>query len=524
MDYKATALSSKRPERPKKRSLTIEGMPPELRQAIWQLTLNNNRIVTIQGPIDRSDDLWTPTTAQDFSASFEKIEAPAVSFESRAIAKKEYTIRFENDMKNSVYFNGERDILKFTDTTFMEIVYHQSGDIWKNEDTHIAGVQRIVIDMRDARDMLTMTGRSIALILLLRATQKFYTLRQIFLQPTFPVDSAREEEWRVFFADLMRNREREYGRFVDGHYWQIPEIVLVSLEDDPDLLKAVQRSSSDPSTSPESDGNGIFARVPRELEDQIWSLVPTGTGPRLIEITADLTMPPCRDQDGRFEFGEKQFEIKIINHGKSLARRDSNSFPPPSPSQDLNSKAFNLSHNRFRFDYKIKNPQIVNIAQDIFFFDGLDRLDDYVEATRGITESVTLSSQPRCYPTIQNAVVRVCLNMGGPESESYASWLKNLRSQPDFHKSILTTILPELLQPISRVKGLKSIYLLVNEEEIPGDGPIERIDGRLMELLVRDDKLRRCYEDDFQLPEVLCLTMEEFTREFGRVSRRLCAA
>lgn len=291
-------------------------------------------------------------------------------------------------------------------------------------------------------------------------------------------------------------------------------------------MSTTHHAGSNTSKSPETNGTCIFGSIPRQLEDQIWSLVPAGSGPRFIEIIADPTIRPYRDQDGRLKFGEKQFEIRIKTPGKSLTPQDSTGSSSPATSfQALNSRAANLSHNRFSFDYKIKNPHIVNIAQDIFFFNGLDTLEGYVDITRAIIiKSATLDSQPHCYPTIQNIVVLLCLNMGDPGSGSYASWLKHLRSQTDFHRFILKLILPELLQSISKAQGLKKIYLLVNKEEIPGEGLIERVNCWLMNLLAEDDELRRGYGDNFKITEVFCLTMNVFTRKFGRVSRRLGGA
>ncbi|KAI9642814.1 hypothetical protein NHQ30_008547 [Ciborinia camelliae] len=256
--------------------------------------------------------------------------------------------------------------------------------------------------------------------------------------------------------------------------------------------------SSEASKSSYTNGTGPFARIPRELEDQIWSLVPANPGPQFVDINV---VPDV----------EKQFEITIAIGNLS---------------ESLNSRAFNLSPNRFRFDYKIKNPEFVNIAQDIFYFYGFDTLDDYVEATGAIiTQADTLNSQPQCYPTIQNIAVRLsysdCLASG---PDSFEKWLnesshncliRNPHNCPaDIHKFILEDILAGLLPPISKFGGFKKIYVEVEKEYMPGEGPIERVDGRLKDLLAEDAELRERYGDNVRMPEVLCLTVEEFVKEF----------
>lgn len=55
---------------------------------------------------------------------------------------------------------------------------------------------------------------------------------------------------------------------------------------------------------------------------------------------------------------------------------------------------------------------------------------------------------------------------------------------------------------------------------MPGPGPVERIDGRLMDLFAEDDELQSRYGKGLRMSEVVCLTMMEFPGELARVCRR----
>ncbi|KAF7882557.1 uncharacterized protein EAF02_005920 [Botrytis sinoallii] len=246
-------------------------------------------------------------------------------------------------------------------------------------------------------------------------------------------------------------------------------------------MSSEQQAQSESSNSSNIDSTGSFVNLPRELDDMIWSQVPTG---------------------------EKQFKMKIKLSGN--------------PNRlVLNARAVILSHHRHMFDYKITNPQIVNTAKDTFMFNGISQLNEYVQHTGAtITQTGAVESEPACYPTMQNLVVTLSLDIGNPGSEPYLVWLNRLREEIDFNKSILEKILRELLESVSKVQSLKKIYLLTEEEQMPGPRLVERIDGRLMDLFAEDDELQRRYGEGLRMPEVVCLTKMEFPVELVRVARR----
>ncbi|TGO12199.1 hypothetical protein BTUL_0093g00480 [Botrytis tulipae] len=246
-------------------------------------------------------------------------------------------------------------------------------------------------------------------------------------------------------------------------------------------MSSAQQTQSESSNPSNTGSTRSFAGLPRELDDIIWSQVPTTSGPRLIEIHADPTI----------QTGEKQFKMEIgfyRNPDRLL----------------LNARAVILSHNRHMFDHKITNPQIVNTAKDTFIFNGISQLDEYVQHTGAIiTKTGAVDSQSVCYPTMQNLVVRLSLDIGYPGSEPYLVWLNRLREEIDFDKFILEKILREILESVSKVQSLKKIYLLTEEEKMPGPRLVERIDGRLMDLFAEDDELQSRYGEGLRIPEII---------------------
>ncbi|KAF7918137.1 uncharacterized protein EAE97_011908 [Botrytis byssoidea] len=259
-----------------------------------------------------------------------------------------------------------------------------------------------------------------------------------------------------------------------------------------------QSESSNPSNTSSTSSTRSFASLPRELDDIIWSQVPIISGPRLIEIRADPTV----------QSGEKQFKMKIEFCGN--------------PNRlVLNARAVILSHNRYMFDHKITNPQIINTAQDTFIFSGISQLDEYVQHTGAIiTKTGAVDSESVCYSKMQNLVVKLSLDIGYPGSEPYLVWLNRLREEIDFDKFILEKILREILEFVSKVQSLKKIYLLTEEEKMPGPRLVERIDGRLMDLFAKDDELQSRYSKGLRMPKIVCLTTMQFPRELKRVCRR----
>ncbi|TGO77447.1 hypothetical protein BELL_0108g00260 [Botrytis elliptica] len=136
-------------------------------------------------------------------------------------------------------------------------------------------------------------------------------------------------------------------------------------------------------------------------------------------------------------------------------------------------------------------------------FNGISRLNEYVQHTGAIiTQTGAVDSEPACYPTMQNLVVRLFLDIGNPGSEPCSVWLNRLREEIDFDKFILEKILRELLESVSKVQSLKKIYLLTEEEQMPGPELFERIDGRLMDLFAEDDELQRRYGEGLRMTEV----------------------
>lgn len=187
-------------------------------------------------------------------------------------------------------------------------------------------------------------------------------------------------------------------------------------------MSSAQQTESESSNPSSTDSIGSFASLPRELDDLIWSQVPITSGPRLFEIGADPTV----------QAGEKQFKMQIEFDGN-----------PDRPI--LNARAVILSHNRYMFDHKITNPQIVNTAKDTFMFNRISQLNEYVQHTGAIiTKTGAVESEPASYPTMQNLLVRLYLNIGDPGSEPYSVWLNRLREEVNFNEFILEKILHEI--------------------------------------------------------------------------------
>ncbi|CAD6445182.1 cbe703ae-d484-408b-ac94-f4d4f5c03ada-CDS [Sclerotinia trifoliorum] len=234
-------LTLKPPELATEISSNIKCLPLELSQMIWKSTLTVNRIITIRWGHTSHRDLGRRCLAKDLHASYERVEALTVSSQSRAIAQSEYRLCFGNDMRNPIFFNSERDILKFTSLTFTQIVHYPKNNVWSNSSIRAANVKRIAIGMENDPNMALYTSTSLELNLLRWATLRFCTLEQIFIQPVFAFDSFCETVFRARFQEVMRDYQELFEPLRHLQEYRIPEIFLVCLQCDPNLSKAVRR-------------------------------------------------------------------------------------------------------------------------------------------------------------------------------------------------------------------------------------------------------------------------------------------
>ncbi|KAF7918136.1 uncharacterized protein EAE97_011907 [Botrytis byssoidea] len=227
MDSQPPPLSSKQTTHKEGGSLTIHNLPPEICQAIWQA----------------NQDLGKETIANDFHATYDKIEALEVSSESRTLTLKDYKLCFGKDMRHPIYFNGNRDFLKFTSLTLAEITYYSTGDVWNTDRVRAANIKRIVVKMPNDFNVLTHPSVICEPVLLCCATLLFATLETIFVQPSFVMNQHSEATFRARFERGMQGiqeKNKYSGPLRDGEPYNIPEIVFVCSQCDPDFLKAYQ--------------------------------------------------------------------------------------------------------------------------------------------------------------------------------------------------------------------------------------------------------------------------------------------
>ncbi|KAF7946357.1 hypothetical protein EAE96_009356 [Botrytis aclada] len=163
-------------------------------------------------------------------------------------------------------------------------------------------------------------------------------------------------------------------------------------------MSSIQQIPSESTNPSNADSTGTFASLPRELDDMIWSQVSVISDPRMIEIFTDRA-----DQTGEKRF---KLRIKISGYPKCLSS---------------NARVVILSHNRYMFDHKIINSQIVNAAKDVFMFSSVSQLNEYVRHTGAIINKTdAMDSKPACYPTMQNIVVKLFLDIEYLGSEPYS--------------------------------------------------------------------------------------------------------
>lgn len=240
MSFKQPPSAFKQPEHTKESTLTIGGLPAELSQKIWKLTINKNRVITIRCNYDDSHPLNDPCSAKNLNASYERIAALAVCSESRVIAKGYYKICFENRMRHPLYFDNTRDILNFDTDTLARLRLHWL-DVWDLATIQSLGLRRIILDMKIGHNIMGRSDESRALQLLSQATKVFGTLEQIFVQPAFAIDWHAEKLFRESFMKVVKERRGCGGFFFGSHVYKVPQTFLVCLECDPDLTKASQR-------------------------------------------------------------------------------------------------------------------------------------------------------------------------------------------------------------------------------------------------------------------------------------------
>ncbi|KAF7882556.1 uncharacterized protein EAF02_005919 [Botrytis sinoallii] len=185
MDSQPLPLYPKKTTHKEGGSLTIQSLPPELSQAIWKLSLNNNRFIKIHWAYKTNDDLHRNSVANDFYATYDKIEVLEVSSESRTLALKNYKLCLGKDIRHPIYINGNKDIPRFTNLTLTQITYSSHVDgVWGVLSVQAASIKRIAVEMRndsnifEARRSLTEVGLLVSAILL------FATLETIFVQPS----------------------------------------------------------------------------------------------------------------------------------------------------------------------------------------------------------------------------------------------------------------------------------------------------------------------------------------------------
>ncbi|TGO45926.1 hypothetical protein BCON_0355g00050 [Botryotinia convoluta] len=318
-------------------------------------------------------DLGEEYDANEFHATYEIIEALEVSSESRTLALKYYKFCFGNELRHPIYFNSDKDILKFTKLALGKIAYFSTRDVWNTGSWRAANVKRVAVEMQNDVNFFVHPNER---TLLVHATLLFGILETIFVQPSFVIGPSSEAAFRAKFEKQVELYLDDLGLPSDGELHNVPEIVI-------------------------------------------------------------------------------------------------------------------------------------------------SQLDEYVQHTEAvITKTAAANSEPACFPTMQNLVVTLFLDIGNPGPEPYLVWLNRLRKELDFNKFILKNILRELLESVSKVQSLKKIYLLTEEEQMPGPGPVQRIDGRLMDLFAEDNQLQSRYGEGLRMPEVVCLTIMEFPEELARVIHR----
>ncbi|TEY50421.1 hypothetical protein BOTCAL_0277g00190 [Botryotinia calthae] len=234
MDSQPLPVSSKQNSDIQGSSLTIQSFPRELSRAICQLSLSDNRVMTIHWVRGRLGDL---PVANEFHATYDKIEALEVSSESRTLALENYKLCFSNDMRHPVYFNSNKDILKFTNFTLKWIAFSSLRDVWKIESLRDANVKRIAVDLRSDVDLLPCRFEQ---AMLCHATVQFATLETVFVQPSCVIDSSSEATFRARFKEQMEDYQLCYDPR-KGKSYNIPEIVFICFQCDPNLSKACQR-------------------------------------------------------------------------------------------------------------------------------------------------------------------------------------------------------------------------------------------------------------------------------------------
>ncbi|KAF7896335.1 hypothetical protein EAF00_006349 [Botryotinia globosa] len=228
MDSQAPPLSSKQTTHKEGGSLTIHNLPPEI--ILWAYKTNQ--------------DLGKETIANDFHATYDKIEALEVSSELRTLTLKDYKLCFRKDMRHPIHFNGNRGVLKFTSLTLAEITYYSTGDVWNTDRVRAANMKRIAVKMAP-NDFNVLTHPSVICdaVLLCCATLLFATLETIFVQPSFVMNQYFEATFRARFErgmQGMQGKKKYFGPLRDGEPYSIPEIVFVCSKYDPDFLKAFQ--------------------------------------------------------------------------------------------------------------------------------------------------------------------------------------------------------------------------------------------------------------------------------------------
>lgn len=238
IDSQPLPLSSKQKSDNQESSLTIRSLPPELSRAIWQLSLSDNRVITIHWAYEKYGELCKNPVANDFHATYDKIEALEVFSESRTLALEDYKLCFSNDMCHPIYFNSNKDILKFINFTLAEITYFSHGDVWKTESVRDANVKRIAVELQTDVNLLRFSLTISNQTLLCYATLLFATLEKVFVQPSCAIDSSSEASFRATFEQQMQAYQRQFGPLWEGKTYNIPEIVFVCFRCDPNFSMA----------------------------------------------------------------------------------------------------------------------------------------------------------------------------------------------------------------------------------------------------------------------------------------------
>ncbi|TGO76733.1 hypothetical protein BELL_0140g00240 [Botrytis elliptica] len=241
MDSQLLPLSPKQTTHKEGGSLTIQSLPPELSQAIWKLSLSNNRIITIHWAYKTNDDLHRRSVANEFYATYNKIEALEVSSESRTLALKDYKLCLGKDMRHPIYINGNKDILRFTSLTLTQITYasHFNG-VWGILSVEAANIKRIAVEMRNDSNISEARRTLTEVKLLVSAIMLFATLETIFVQPSCVISPSSEAAFRAQFEKEMPRNFSLYRPSGGEKRYNVPEIVIVCPQCDPDFLKACQ--------------------------------------------------------------------------------------------------------------------------------------------------------------------------------------------------------------------------------------------------------------------------------------------